>query len=322
MVVAVSGGADSMALLHALVRLREQADHAPLVIAHLNHQLRGADSDADAAFVQDISHGLQAEGVPHLEFRCETIDIAGRARAEGANLEALARRERYAWLTQLAREHHLPRVATGHTADDQAETVLFRLLRGTGLQGLRGIAPRRPLAQGIELVRPLLALTRADILDFLTDIGQPFREDRSNAELRFARNRIRHELLPLLARQYNPAIGAVLARLAEQAQELFRHVELHAESFLEKCELPRAGDAVILDRARLGQEMELKTAPRHLLRDMLRLIWQREGWPRDRVNFADWDRAAAVALGELTAADLPGGISIRCRERVVQIRRD
>jgi tRNA(Ile)-lysidine synthase len=242
--------------------------------------------------------------------------MAARADAVGENLEAVARRERYAWLAQCAEESGVRLVATGHTADDQAETVLLRLLRGTGLQGLRGIAPRRPLAGSIDVIRPLLSVSRAEILDFLRAIGQSFREDQSNTDLRLARNRVRHELLPLLAERYNPGIRILLARLAEQAQAAFRNVETRAQGFLFDAELPRAGDLVILDSAKL------RDAPRDLVRGMLRLIWQREGWPRDRFTFDDWDRAAAVAQGELTAVDLPGGVSIRRRERVVQVGRE
>jgi tRNA(Ile)-lysidine synthase len=204
-------------------------------------------------------------------------------------------------------------VATGHTADDQAETVLDRLLRGTGLKGLRSIAARRPLTAGVEVVRPLLRATRAEVLAFLTDRGQAFCEDWSNADLRFTRNRIRHELLPQMAEHYNPAIVSVLCRLAEQADDVYRDVEDRARRLLALADLPRAGSVLVFDRNRLTGESRL------LVRELFRLVWQREGWPAGDMTFADWDRVAAVALGEVTAVDLPGRIRVQCRERVVQI---
>src|SRR5829696_3493611 len=152
-VVAVSGGADSVALLRAL------ADDPPvpgLVVAHLNHRLRGAESDADAAFVAGL--------FPHLPHRTEAIDVA--AAAEGDNLEDTARRVRYDFLARVAREARAGAgwVATAHTLDDQAETVLHRLIRGTGVRGLRGIAESRELIPGVRLLRPMLTVARVEVI--------------------------------------------------------------------------------------------------------------------------------------------------------------
>src|SRR5262249_25956730 len=162
------------------------------------------DSDNDEVFVAALCTRLVAEGAT-LDCRSNRIDVASLARERGANLESVAREARYGWLAEVAREAGAGWVATGHTADDQAETVLHRLRRGTGLRGLCGIPVRRPLAPGIEVVRPLLRVTRAQVLNYLRALGQDFREDRSNSDPRFTRNRIRHELLPLLAEHYNPA---------------------------------------------------------------------------------------------------------------------
>jgi tRNA(Ile)-lysidine synthase len=310
-VVAVSGGADSVALLRALLAVGS----GPLVVAHLNHQLRGADSDGDEAFVRELYASLRAAGFLSLELRCERIDVAARARVEQDNLENTARQVRYAWLTRIARECGAARVATGHTADDQAETVLHRLLRGAGLKGLGGIPARRPLTAGVEVVRPLLRVRRVEVLAFLEGAGQAYRQDRSNDDLDLTRNRLRHELLPHLAGQYNPAIVSVLCRLAGQAQELYRDVEERARDLLGASELPRAGALLVFDRRRLA------SASRPLLRDMFRLTWEREGWPMGGLDFDAWERLAAVAAGELPAADLPGGIRARCRENVIQVGR-
>jgi tRNA(Ile)-lysidine synthase len=308
-VVAVSGGPDSVALLRALLAVRGDA---PLVVAHLNHQLRGPDSDADEAFVAALHARLVADGAA-LTVRSERIDVAARARQEGDNLENVARRVRYGWLSEVARAAGAGWVATGHTADDQAETVLHRLLRGTGLKGLAGIPARRELTPGVEVVRPLLGVTRAAVLAYLRAIGQDFRLDASNADLRFTRNRIRHELLPHLARQYNPAVVAVLGRLAEQAAEVQGREEAAARALLAEAELPRAGQVLVLNPARLS------VASRNVVREAFRQLWQREGWPAGGASFDTWERAAAVALGEAPAVDLPGRVRVRRKGRVVQV---
>jgi tRNA(Ile)-lysidine synthase len=206
-------------------------------------------------------------------------------------------------------------VATGHTADDQAETVLHRLLRGTGLQGLRGIAPRRELETGVEVVRPLLRATRADVLAYLAALGQTYRHDSSNDSLDRTRNRIRHELLPHLVQGYNPAVVALLGRLAEQADEAWREERDAAAELLRHAELPRAGALLIFDRAALA------AAPRRLVRAMLRMAWEREGWPVGGMGYEDWQRLADLVQEETGAVDLPGRVRARCRGRVLQLGR-
>lgn len=307
-VVAISGGPDSVALFQAwaAVRTRRQAA-GPFVLAHYNHQLRGEESEADEAFVRQLADSSQR--LPGLRLVCGRGDVAGQQ----GNREAAARRLRYAWLAGLARETGIPFVATGHTADDQAETVLHRLLRGTGLKGLTGIAARRRLTDGVELIRPLLAVSRKQLLDYLQSLGQTYRTDSSNRNLELTRNRIRHELLPHLTKHYNPAVARVLTHLAEQAAEACRFLEGQAAVLLHQAELPRAGERLIFDRN------QLHAAPRILVRELFRLAWAREGWPQRGMRFSDWDRLAAVAYGEARAADLPGSIHARCRGSVVQL---
>jgi tRNA(Ile)-lysidine synthase len=311
-VVAVSGGADSVALLRALDSARSLRTPLPLLVAHLNHQLRGDDSDADEQFVVDLHARLTAAGRPHLSLGRTRRDIAAEARAERGNLESVARRERYKWLAELARSHGMKHIVTGHSANDRAETVLHRLLRGSGLRGLRGIAARRELEPGLTLSRPLLSATRADILAYLHELSQSYREDASNDDLRYTRNRLRHALLPLLAEQYNPAIVRVLASLAAQAEEIYQSEEAAALALLSEAELPRAGPLLIFDRSRL------LTAPRHRVREMFRLVWTRENWPVGGMDHAAWERVASVVFDDLTAVDLPGGLHFHRRERVVQ----
>ena len=238
--VAVSGGADSVALLRLLLELRGELGIV-LSVAHLNHNLRGADSDADAAFVAALAagHGL--------EFHPASEDVRQNADRHSLSLEAAGRRLRDRFFARLLREGTATRVATAHTADDQAETVLLRLLRGAGTRGLAGILPSREelVAPGAArvanslarrstrsvdpfIIRPLLSTRRAQLRDYLRDIGQTWREDASNSDLTFARNRVRAELLPLLERNYNSSLVDALAATAEiaRAEEEFWDSEL------------------------------------------------------------------------------------------------
>jgi tRNA(Ile)-lysidine synthase len=308
-VVAVSGGPDSVALLRAM---QELAGAAPLVVAHLNHQLRGPESDADEAFVRE--QFVQWSRVPPgLRLRCERLDV--RSLAAGANIEGAARRLRYGWLADVARQEGAAAVMTGHTADDQAETVLHRLLRGSGLPGLRGIAGRRELAPGVALLRPMLRVRRSEVLAYLERLGQPAREDSSNRDTTFTRNRLRHDLLPRLARDYNPEVVRTLGRLAEQAEELYAREEAQARSLLAQAEKPRAGALLVFDQPALA------AAPAGVCRGALRLAWQREGWPLGAMGFDAWERLMMVARGEAKAVDLPGGVAARLRGRVLQLGR-
>jgi tRNA(Ile)-lysidine synthase len=282
-----------------------------LLVGHINHQLRGDDSDADEAFVADLCTSLRRNGLP-LEHRCVRLPVVGQP----GNLEANARRRRYEWLLEVARAFEAGFVATGHTADDQAETVLHRLLRGSGLRGLCGIPSQRVLGEGVRLVRPLLSVRRGDVLAFLEKHSYSFRQDHSNIDRKYTRNRIRHDLLPLLAAEYNPAVVEILNRLSRQAEELLRDEEEDARRLLAATELQRAGATLVFDRHRLA------AAPRNRVREMFRAVWRREHWPMREMGYEDWERLTAVALGEATAVDLPQGISARSRDLVVQITRD
>ena len=192
LVCAVSGGADSVALLFAMYLLKDKLN-IHLSAAHFNHHLRGAESDRDARFVEDLCGGL---GIPL--YMGEGTVVPGEK-----GLEAAARDARYAFLKGLP-----GKIATAHTADDNAETVLLHLVRGTGLKGLGGIPP----VSG-RLLRPMLTVTRREVEDFLREYSLKHVEDSSNESSAFLRNRIRHEVMPLLRRE-NPRIGENLSRLA------------------------------------------------------------------------------------------------------------
>lgn len=311
-VIAVSGGPDSVALAHAAATLWRQQRLALIVLAHLNHQLRGAESDADDSFVEDLP---RAWNLPELVCRTHRLDVARLATETGDNLENAARQARYRWLTEIAKETGAAWVATGHTADDQAETLVHHLLRGSGAQGLSGMAERRPLAPGIDLVRPLLTIRRAAVMAYLEQHHLTYRHDTSNDDVGFTRNRLRHELLPLLVRNYNPNLVEVLGRTALQLREIQDELSRQAGELLGRVELPRAGAVVVLRRE------PLHLSPPVLVREVLRAIWQREGWPLSDMGFDDWDRAAAIVRGLQAGNDFPGGVSMRAVGQVVQIER-
>ncbi|MDP2318422.1 MAG: tRNA lysidine(34) synthetase TilS [Acidobacteriota bacterium] len=205
-IAAVSGGADSVALVWLLHDLAVAGAITLVGLAHLNHRLR-PDADADALFCAALAGrlGLTADiGV---------VDVAARARADGVSIEAAGRAARYAFLEDAATRAAAEAIAVAHTRDDQAETVLLRLLRGTGTTGLRGVLPRRG-----RVVRPLLDITRAELRAELAARAESWREDASNLDLATPRNRVRHELLPYLRTHFSAGVDAVLARTAEVAR--------------------------------------------------------------------------------------------------------
>ena len=218
--VAVSGGADSMALLLLLLELREKLGIV-LSVVHFNHKLRGKASDADEKFVakQAAKHGL--------EFHSASVYVAKKAKEERANLEDAARRARYDYFRSLVESGDCRRIAVAHTADDQAETVLAHLLRGTGLAGLGGI---HPVAGPV--IRPLLGIRREELRRFLRMRKQIWREDATNRDTKRMRARIRKKLLPLLEKQFQPAIVEHLATLAELAREDERFLDALVEQWV------------------------------------------------------------------------------------------
>lgn len=208
--VAVSGGADSVGLLRALADFAPEAGWV-LTVAHVHHGLRGIAADEDEQFVARLADRLQ------LDFLLHRVDTPRTARDQRRGLEETARHLRYTWFRDLLAQGKADAIATAHTLDDQAETVLHRLLRGAWTEGLGGIHPVVVCTGGV-IVRPFLQTRRVAIREWLTTIAQTWREDESNQDLSFTRNRIRHELLPHLA-SYNPSMGEHLAHLATIARD-------------------------------------------------------------------------------------------------------
>jgi len=260
LLVAVSGGPDSVALLHLLYDLRRELE-LHLEVAHLEHGIRGPEAQADARFVAELAQQL---GLP---FHLKEVNLHQIKSAAGkGNLEALARAERYRFFTAVSRERKLDKIATAHSQDDQAETVLMWLLRGSGLRGLGGMPPTHPLeengigsAGGLTVIRPLLDVSRAEIEEYLNEKHLTFRLDRSNQDTGFLRNWIRLKLIPQLKEKMDRHLSG---RLAQQA-ELIREEEKFLDD-LAHAELDRIRSREGIDRGALLKNS--KALQRRLLR--------------------------------------------------------
>ncbi len=288
-VVALSGGADSVALLFALREIAEAERFQVAGAAHLNHQLRGAEADADAEFCRDLAARLD---VP---IDIERVDVAHLARETGTSIEHAAHMARHAFFDRARARLGATAVAVAHTKDDQAETFLLRLLRGAGPRGLSGIHPRAGI-----VVRPFIDTSRSDVRDFLRAAGITFREDASNADRSIPRNRIRHELLPLLDADFSPGIVDVLDREAAIAREDADYLEAAA----------RAAAARLISHTTRGVELDaaaLAAEPPAIARRVIRLAQQMAAGPDRFIGFDAGEAVRRYAVSKSTGQlDLPG----------------
>jgi tRNA(Ile)-lysidine synthase len=293
-----------------LAALRPPQCSGRLVVAHANHGLRGAESDADEAFVRRLAAQWNVEAV------CERIDVA-QADAAGDGIEAAAREMRYRFLEATACRLAARYIATAHTLDDQAETLLMRIIRGTGIAGLGGIPSARAAAGGsVGLVRPMLDLRRSDVLDYLRELEQPYRDDSSNVDLAYTRNRVRHDLLPKLAADYNPRIVEVLANLATQAEDVREALRPAVEALSQQSAVRVGNGAFELDVE------ALRTAPVHVVREVLVAAWTAAGLPLQAMGFAEWNALAELALGEPPAKRMfPGRVTVEAGDRTLRAYR-
>lgn len=273
--VAVSGGADSVALVRGLHELRI-AGEGRLVIAHYNHRLRGMESDGDRVFVAELAANLD------LKFLTES------SASSFQSSEAALRDERYDFLRRAADEVGARYVATAHDADDQVETVLHNILRGTGLTGLAGIARVRQFTPSAALIRPLLDVTRAEVVDYLNALEQPFREDSTNVQMQYTRNRIRHELLPLLEREFNPHVRQAIARLSRLAGEADDWIAGHVAIWADR-EVRSVAGGVEIDLT------SLNTFGEAFFRELLIHVWRQQHWPLQHMSLEKWGELAAFA---------------------------
>lgn len=293
--IAVSGGQDSVLLLDFMRQLSLETGMV-LAVAHFNHRLRGSDSETDEEFVAHRASDLG------LEFFRGGADVERIARSRRQNLEATARDLRYSFLFSLVNNHKVDKVATAHTANDQAETLLLRLLRGTSAYGLAGVYP---VLNG-KIVRPFLSLTRPEIESEVQNRQLEFRLDASNLNPRFARNRIRQRLLPLLAAEFNPQIVTLLSQLAGRSRE--------DETFLQQLASERARCWRIRERnqEKIALQLLVEFHPaiqRRVIREMIGSV---------RTSLRGINSRHIEAVGHLAVSSqsgrcvtLPGGIHVR-----------
>jgi len=298
---AVSGGADSVALLHLL--MQSLPLEGKLAVAHVNHGLRGADSDADAEFVQTLAAEYQLRCFEH---RMET---------ETTLSENAARNLRYDFLVQQAERIGFRYLATAHTADDQTETVLHRILRGTGLAGLSGMAPVRSMTPAVTLLRPLLHVRRKAILTYLESLGKTFRSDQTNFENQFTRNRIRNHLLPMLREEFNPQIDKAVCRLATLAAEHESVLTELLDTLIDSALVEQLPNRIVLD------VLPLQHCSLPVLREMLIRVWKRHHFSQREMDYDQWSALAELFRMSGKRLDFPGGMSAeRTQNRFVVMK--
>ena len=316
LVLAVSGGPDSMALLDVMHALGSRRDTRwRLSVAHLHHGIRGRSAERDLNVVRAAA---EQRGLPFVAARADARTEAAKHKT---SLEDAARRCRYAFLIDVARKAGAAVVATGHTADDQIETILHHLIRGTGLRGLTGMPIRRPLhvsqdsglqrietaAQPPSLVRPLLRCRRTDVLAYVASRGIAYCADPTNRDRRHTRNRIRRRLIPWLEREFNPGVGEALLRLSAQACDAAALIEALAARAVEaSMQVSRGGAAVSMAYA------DYRAAPEAVKPEIVRLALRRLGAGLGEIGFERLT-AAVATLGTPHGGrriQLPGGVSI------------
>lgn len=294
--VGVSGGADSTALLLALHRLRQSSNNnSRIVAAHLNHNLRGDESLADARFVQKLAQ----------ELGCDCV-VEERRDAANAS-EQLSRNARYAFFEATAKRLGARCIALAHTADDQIETVLHRIIRGTSLHGLSGISFSRSLGEDLAIVRPMLKLRRADVEKYLLDCNQPYCTDSTNAASAYTRNRIRNELLPRLRTDYNPQVDDAILKLGAMSQEVSELVESLAAAWAEKY-------AKIVSKDRIEITAPTESQNQFLVCEAIRKLWRQVNWPQQGMDYDHWRALGRLLLTEGGETTLPTGIVARKRD--------
>ncbi|WP_442484698.1 tRNA lysidine(34) synthetase TilS [Aeoliella sp. SH292] len=296
--VAVSGGADSVALLRSLAEVAQRTPgDGRLLVAHFNHRTRGQASDEDAAWVARLGEKLGLE-----------VNVGRAEHAASLASEDQARRARYEFLQATAEQLGARYVATAHTADDQAETVLLRILRGSGIEGLAGMPFARPLGPAVTLVRPLLEVTRAEVEEYLGQLGQAHRHDTTNDQSRFTRNWVRREVLPMLRSHLPQDPAESLLRLAGQAAQWREAIDAIAGELAERAaRVERAGStlAIHLDASKLANQ------PTILVQQVARTLWRSAGWAEQAMGMGEWQRiASAVADPNASTFQLPGGIMV------------
>lgn len=325
LLLAVSGGADSMAMLRAFHCLQPNADL--IAVAHFNHGWRGAESDQDAEFVKQATGTL---GVPfHLG-----MPIEGQEANSASQSEEAARELRYSFLVKTAYSIGARYVVTAHTVDDRIETLLHNLFRGTGLAGMSSLRNSRPLDEDLVLVRPMLRVSREEVLEYLQHEGQGYREDSSNQDSSYRRNFLRNEVLPLLRTQYGDAVNRQLLQFSETAGEMNEMLDSLARDYWSQVEEMRVRQVRVGDSKDLGISFPTRSLLKvdwPILQRALLARWSEVGWPLGPMNRSAWNRirslheieAQVAGTGEdakqITSQQLPGNLHLNARQGWVSI---
>jgi tRNA(Ile)-lysidine synthase len=275
-VLAVSGGADSVAMFSIVAELASQQNQKKrIMVAHLNHALRGKESDDDEQFVIELATKQGVQVITERLIEQET------KRDESGSLESTLRQHRYKFLQKTAEQQAFRYIMTAHTANDQVETVLHRILRGTGLRGLGGIEVYRKLSDAVVVVRPMLEITTSEIRAYLKTINQTYRTDSSNNDNKFTRNKIRGTLLPLIRETINNQADQAILRLTKQAQQSEAIIETLVDK-LEETTVQYEQNQTKINVDNLVQE------PDELIIRLFQRIWQKRNWQKRQMGTSQW----------------------------------
>ena len=306
MLLGVSGGADSVALLRIFHHLAKGLPSSNIIVCHANHQLRGKESDDDQEFVMQLCDQL------NVPLEVKTLPIK---HPDSDGIESNLRNLRYQMFKEFAAKHAARYVLTAHNANDQLETILFRILRGTGIGGLAGIPTIRPLCDNVSMIRPLLEISRQEIVELLNSIGQTFRVDSSNQSDDYSRNKIRNKLIPLIENEFGWKLLDRIQPLAIQASEQQQLLDDICEPLVESAVQFSSGSFSI-------QRSEVGDHPAIVIRHLLVSAWKKMHWPLQAMTFEKWSQLATRVVdrekkGQPSIQMLPGKIKVSVDENSI-----
>lgn len=311
-IIGVSGGPDSVALLHAIWSISDK--RAKLIVAHIDHGLRGSESDADREFVRELA--------TRWNLPCEIVRLAELDEVSASASEETLRKARHRHLRRIADKHHAAWIATAHHADDVVETMLHRLLRGSGPRGLASIPPTRRLSQDLTLVHPLLSTSRKQLMKYIDEFHLDFRTDQSNTSDKYTRNRIRSQLLPFLrAFEGSSNLDRRLLQTAQQVRELYEFVERSGHAWLQGA---RSLDVAGEIEFQASQFMDTEWC---IVREGLVQLWHAQHWPLQGMSAEHWARLARFLQPPTPSKhpkrlQLPGHIQVTMRRGLIRFTRE
>jgi len=295
-IAAVSGGPDSVFLLHALNKLKRKLGISKLIVCNLDHGLRGKASEEDSLFVKKLAREMD------LKFIHKKVDL-GKGASGKLSTEELGREARYKFFHDEARKSGANVIATGHTLDDQAETILMRIIKGASLKGIVGISPVRE-ENGVRIIRPLMELEKSQIVEYCGEKGIAYRIDYTNLEPVYFRNVVRQEIMPFLEK-YNPRLKRVLFNLAEHLREDYEFIVNEKSRAASLISTPRPG---VVEISLKDMVMQPKALQKEILRDSL----EKAGGVVKKLSFRHWKEMEGLVARKSkgSSVDLPGGIRI------------